>query len=69
MHLFLDQCFTPTTSSQVPPQMHFFSYKTNWVKAHNNDRFWGGVTLYYFIRMCMYECISPQAFERFSQYF
>jgi hypothetical protein len=30
--------------------------------------FWG-VTLYYFSRICMFECILPQTFERFSQYF
>jgi hypothetical protein len=30
--------------------------------------FWG-VTLYYFPRMCMFECIPLQTFERFSHYF
>ncbi len=40
----------------------------SWVKAHYSDSFWG-VTLYYFPRMCMFECIPLQTFERFSQYF
>jgi hypothetical protein len=30
-----------------------------WVKAHYGDPFWG-VTLYYFLGMCMFECIPPQ---------
>ncbi len=39
-----------------------------WVKAHYGDPFWG-VTLYYFPRVCMFESIPPQTFERISQYF
>jgi hypothetical protein len=38
------------------------------VKAHYSDPH-RGVTLYYFPRMCMFECIPPQTFEIFSQYF
>ncbi len=48
-----------------------FSFKCdfwNWVKAHYNDPL-HGVTLYCFPRICMFECIPPQTFERFSQYF
>jgi hypothetical protein len=41
------------------------------VKTHYSDLpapplpLWG-VTLYYFSRMCIFECIPPQTFERFS---
>jgi hypothetical protein len=40
--------------------------KCVWVKAHFSDPLWG-VTLYYFLGMCMFECIPLQIFERFSQ--
>jgi hypothetical protein len=38
------------------------------VKAHYGGPLWD-VTLYYFARMCMFECILFQNFEIFSQYF
>jgi len=41
---------------------------TVWVKAHYSDPP-GGVTLYYFLRICMFECIPPQTFKSISQYF
>ncbi len=40
----------------------------NRVKTHYNDPLWD-VTLYYFLDICMFECIPPQNFGRFSQYF
>jgi hypothetical protein len=38
------------------------------MKAHYGEPLWG-VTLYYFLKMCMFEYITFQTFERFSQYF
>ncbi len=38
------------------------------MKAHYNYPLWG-VKLYYILGMCMFECIPPQIFKRFSQYF
>jgi hypothetical protein len=38
------------------------------VKAHYGDPLWD-VALYYFLGMCMFECIPPQTFEIFSEYF
>jgi hypothetical protein len=37
------------------------------VKAHYGDPF-SSVKLYYFPRVCMFDCIPPQTFERISQY-
>ncbi len=33
-----------------------------------NDPLWA-VILYYFLGVCIFECIPPQTFERISQYF
>ncbi len=44
-----------------------FADFTKW-KAHYSDLFWG-VTLYYFLRMCMFECIPLQTFKKNSQYY
>jgi hypothetical protein len=38
------------------------------VKAHYGVPL-GGVTLYYFSKMCMFECIPVQTFKKNSQYF
>jgi hypothetical protein len=38
------------------------------VKAHYGDLRWG-VTLYYFLGVCMFDCIPLQTFERILQYF
>ncbi len=35
------------------------------VKTHYSDPFWD-VTLYYFLGVCMFECIALQSFERIS---
>jgi hypothetical protein len=49
---------------------HTFVSKASWkkVKTHYGDPLLG-VTLYYFPRVCMFECIPFQIFERISQYF
>ncbi len=38
------------------------------MKTPYNDPLWD-VTLYYFLGVCMFECIPPQTFEKISQYF
>ncbi len=35
--------------------------------AHYSDPLWG-VILYYFLGVCIFECIPTQTFERISQY-
>jgi len=37
-------------------------------ETHYGDPLWD-VTLYYFLKICMFECIPLEIFERFSQYF
>jgi hypothetical protein len=38
------------------------------MKAHHDDAFWGNdIVLLY--RVCMFECISPQTFEKKSPFF
>jgi hypothetical protein len=36
-----------------------------WVQAHDGDPFWG-VTLYYFPRVCMFECVPTQTLKEFT---
>ncbi len=38
------------------------------VKAHYHDPFWG-VTLYYFPKVCMFECISNQTLKNLHNIF
>jgi hypothetical protein len=45
--------------------LKFFTKLSPRVQAHYNDPLWG-VTLYYFPRMCMFECIRYQTFKIFS---
>jgi hypothetical protein len=38
------------------------------VKAHDRDALWG-VTLYYFLGVCMFECVPPQSLKEFQDIF
>jgi hypothetical protein len=71
-------CFPCTSSSDCANTFTDYVYTfvncidtsvdfTKW-KAHYSDPLWS-VTLYYFLRMCMFECIPPQTFDKFSQYY
>jgi hypothetical protein len=61
------------TQIEQQNEMKWIKTLKSWEKkirviAHYNDPIWNA-KLYYFEGVCMFECISPQTFERILQYF
>jgi hypothetical protein len=63
---YLVNKWTHSNKYVMPLSILFFWCPSN--EAHYGDPLWD-VTLYYFPRVHMFECIPLQTFERISQYF